>query len=124
MMIVYSSSQRLMASRDASEGPSARPSTTRTVSHSHTPKTSAPSSDDRLKVPKRAHTFANTTSAKDGPASPDAFDTAEHSDSDDGIETTRASIELDILPIELITLTDRYAYHEMLDPDCTMLSYV
>ncbi|SCV25655.1 related to VPS9 [Fusarium fujikuroi] len=107
-MIVYSSSQRLMASRDASEGLSARPSTTRTVSHSHTPKTAAPSSDDRLKVPKRAHTFANTTSAKEGTASPDAFDTAEHSDSDDGIETTRASIELDILPIELITLTDSF----------------
>ncbi|KAK2679845.1 hypothetical protein RAB80_005026 [Fusarium oxysporum f. sp. vasinfectum] len=97
-----------MASRDPSEGPSARPSTTRTASHPHTPKTTAPSSDDRLKVPKRAHTFANATSAKDGTASPDAFDTAEHSDSDDGIETTRASIELDILPIELITLTDSF----------------
>ncbi|ENH64351.1 hypothetical protein FOC1_g10013621 [Fusarium oxysporum f. sp. cubense race 1] len=107
-MIVYSSNQRLMASRDPSEGPSARPSTTRTASHPHTPKTTAPSSDDRLKVPKRAHTFANATSAKDGTASPDAFDTAEHSDSDDGIETTRASIELDILPIELITLTDSF----------------
>lgn len=39
---------------------------------------------------------------------PDAFDTAEHSENDDVTETARASVELDELPIELITLTDRY----------------
>ncbi|KAF9766212.1 hypothetical protein IL306_001418 [Fusarium sp. DS 682] len=97
-----------MASRSPSESFSARPSTTRTASHSHSPKTNASNSDDRLKVPKRAHTFAHASSATDGAASPDVFDTAEHSDSDDGIEITRASIELDILPIELITLTDSF----------------
>ncbi|KAM0562217.1 hypothetical protein ACHAPJ_002662 [Fusarium lateritium] len=110
-MIVYSSSQRFMASRSPSESSSARPSTVRTASHSHTPKTHAPNSDDRLKVPKRAHTFANATSAlagSDSAVSPDAFETGEHSDSDDGIEITRASVELDILPIELITLTDSF----------------
>ncbi|KAF4968250.1 hypothetical protein FSARC_4341 [Fusarium sarcochroum] len=110
-MIVYSSSQRFMASRSPSESSSARPATTRTASHSHTPKTPASRSDDRLKVPKRAHTFANATSALDGAdsaVSPDAFETGEHSDSDDGVEITRASVELDILPIELITLTDSF----------------
>ncbi|KAF4338596.1 VPS9 [Fusarium beomiforme] len=107
-MIIHSSNQRFMASRNPSEGFSARPSTTRTASHSQTSKTNASNSDDRLKVPKRAHTFAHASTATDGTTSPDAFDTAEHSDSDDGIEITRASIELDILPIELITLTDSF----------------
>ncbi|SPJ84305.1 related to VPS9 [Fusarium torulosum] len=107
-MIVYSSSQRLMASRNPSESSSVRPSTTRTASHSHSLKASAPSSD-RLQVPKRAHTFANATSAlDDSAASPDAFETGEHSDSDDGVEGTRASVELDILPIELITVADSF----------------
>jgi hypothetical protein len=43
--------------------------------------------------------------ADDGP---DAFDTGKDEDEDDdeGPETTRASIELDILPIELVTVTD------------------
>src|SRR6478735_4986722 len=109
-MIVYSSNQRSMASRNPSESSPARPSATRTASHTHTAKTTASSSGDRLAVPRRAHTFANATPSTDESAtSPDAFETGEHSDSDDGIEVTRASIELDILPIELITLTDRYA---------------
>ncbi|KAF5668876.1 hypothetical protein FHETE_5142 [Fusarium heterosporum] len=108
-MIVYSSSQRLMASQTPSESSSARPSATRTTSHSHTSKTPTSSSDDRLKAPKRAHTFANATSTLDhGAAPPDAFETGEHSDSDDEAEVTRASIELDILPIELITVTDSF----------------
>ncbi|KAJ4010394.1 hypothetical protein NW752_005068 [Fusarium irregulare] len=99
-----------MASQNPSESSPARPSATRTASHTHTAKTTASSSGDRLAIPRRAHTFANATpSADDSAASPDAFETGEHSDSDDGIEVTRASIELDILPIELITLTDRYA---------------
>ncbi|KAF5026048.1 hypothetical protein F66182_1840 [Fusarium sp. NRRL 66182] len=102
-MIVYSSRTRFMASGSPSESFSARPSTTRTASHIHTPKKQTSSGGDRLTVPKRAHTFAN-----DGAQSPDAFETGEHSDSDDGAETTRASIELDILPIELITLTDSF----------------
>jgi hypothetical protein len=111
-----------MASRNPSESSSARPSTTRTASHSHTPKAPA-SSSDRLQVPKRAHTFANATSAlDDSAASPDAFETGEHSDSDDGVEGTRASVELDILPIELITVTDRYARIAQSCPDSPLLS--
>ncbi|KAJ3527291.1 hypothetical protein NM208_g10774 [Fusarium decemcellulare] len=107
-MIVYSSGQRFMASRSPSEGSSARPSAPRTASYSQTPKPPATDGDDRLQVPKRAHTFANASSAAAHAESPDAFETGEHSDNEDGIETTRASIELDILPIELITLTDSF----------------
>ncbi|KAF4466018.1 hypothetical protein FALBO_7134 [Fusarium albosuccineum] len=107
-MIVYSSGQRFMASRSPSEGSSARPSAPRTASYSQTSKTPATDGDDRLQVPKRAHTFANASSAAAHAESPDAFETGEHSDNEDGIETTRASIELDILPIELITLTDSF----------------
>jgi hypothetical protein len=40
-------------------------------------------------------------------ALPDAFETAEDSDGEGNVEVTRASIELDDLPIELITLTDK-----------------
>ncbi|KAF0637198.1 hypothetical protein FPSE5266_01100 [Fusarium pseudograminearum] len=114
-MIVYSPNQRSMASRNPSESSPARPSATRTASHSHTSKTPTSTTGDRLAVPavpavpKRAHTFANATpSLDDSATSPDAFETGEHSDSDDGAEVTRASVELDILPIELITLTDSF----------------
>lgn len=66
--------------------------------------------NDRLELPKRAHTFHNGSIPEVQPNhdAPDAFDTAEHSENDDVTETARASVELDELPIELITLTDRY----------------
>ncbi|KAF4979623.1 hypothetical protein FZEAL_4180 [Fusarium zealandicum] len=110
-MIVHSSTQRFMASRSPSDSASARPSAPRTASYSQKSRTPASNNDDRLQVPKRAHTFANTTSAAEttnSAAPPDAFETGEHSDTDDGIEITRASVELDILPIELVTLTDSF----------------
>lgn len=64
----------------------------------------------RLELPKRAHTFQNGTAhqAELDDAAPDAFDTAEYSENEDNTETARPSVELDELPIELITLTDRY----------------
>ncbi|KAF7550202.1 hypothetical protein G7046_g8091 [Stylonectria norvegica] len=92
----------------------ARPSAARVSSYSQ--KTQPTNDDDRLKLPKRAHTFA-TSSAVDKlrsstipeANSPDAFETGDHSDADDAtIEITRASVELDILPIELITLIDSF----------------
>ncbi|KAG8416589.1 hypothetical protein J3458_007166 [Metarhizium acridum] len=66
--------------------------------------------NDRLELPKRAHTFHNGSIPKVQPDydAPDAFDTAEHSENDDVTETARASVELDELPIELITLTDSF----------------
>lgn len=93
-----------MASRSPSDGASARPSVPRTSTFSQISKTPASDGDDHLQVPKRAHTFAHAPPS----GSPDAFESADHDDIDDGLETTRASVELDILPIELVTLTDRY----------------
>ncbi|KHN99520.1 VPS9 domain protein [Metarhizium album ARSEF 1941] len=67
----------------------------------------APRNDShRPGLPERAQTFHNASSPDhDGP---DAFDTSEHSENDDNTETARASIELDVLPIELITFTDSF----------------
>jgi hypothetical protein len=107
-----------MASQSPAKSSSARPSVPRIASESKPkPQASQPTvSDDSdpLKVPKRAHTFANDTAAENpytlGPhasGGPDAFDTGDHSDTDDALEASRASVELDILPIELITLIDR-----------------
>ncbi|KAM0436868.1 hypothetical protein ACHAPT_002581 [Fusarium lateritium] len=93
-----------MASRSPSDGSAARPSAPRTSTFSQTPKTPASDGDDHLQVPKRAHTFANASPT----GSPDAFESGDHDDTDDALETTRASVELDILPIELITLTDSF----------------
>lgn len=60
-----------------------------------------------MKPLKKAHTIATLPTATQ--ALTDAFDTADTSDAEDGPEVPRTSIELDILPIELITLTDRCA---------------
>lgn len=100
-MMVYSSAHRSMASQSPAKGSSARPSVPRT----QTSQSVAPDDDDRLQLPKRAHTFAHPADVAD---SPDAFETSDHTDTEDALEVTRASIELDILPIELVTLTDRY----------------
>ena len=67
--------------------------------------------NDKLQLPKRAQTFHNESTNREQPGDgngPDAFDTAEHSENEDNTETARPSVELDVLPIELITLTDRY----------------
>lgn len=110
-----------MASKSPAKSSSARPSVPRIASESKPmpqPSQSTASDDsDPLKVPKRAHTFANDTTAENpytlGPNAshgPDAFDTGDHSDTDDAdaLEASRASVELDILPIELITLIDSF----------------
>ncbi|RFU80009.1 vps9 domain-containing [Trichoderma arundinaceum] len=100
--------QRLMASQQSTDTPPAsRPSSDRLSSYSTT-KTSS------FETPKRAHTYHSASpSEKQGDAgtntdAPDTFDTAENSDNEDFPEITRASIELDDLPIELITLTDSF----------------
>ncbi|KAK1240691.1 hypothetical protein MKX07_006124 [Trichoderma sp. CBMAI-0711] len=101
-----------MASQQPTDAPSpARPTTERGASYSHQPSTSTTAS---IEPPKRAHTFhAATPSEKLGTAgadaeAPDTFDTADNSDNEEFPEITRASIELDDLPIELITLTDSF----------------
>ncbi|KAL7960816.1 hypothetical protein V8C34DRAFT_275806 [Trichoderma compactum] len=101
-----------MASQQSTDTPPpTRPSPDRLSSYSHQPSTTSTSSRE---TPKRAHTFHSPSpSEKHGDAgasaeAPDTFDTAENSDNDEPPEITRASIELDDLPIELITLTDSF----------------
>ncbi|KAL6692651.1 hypothetical protein J3F84DRAFT_383463 [Trichoderma pleuroticola] len=101
-----------MASQQSADTPpAARPSPDRLSSYSHQPSTASIASRE---TPKRAHTFHSPSpSEKHGDAganagAPDTFDTAENSDNDEPPEITRASIELDDLPIELITLTDSF----------------
>lgn len=74
--------------------------------------------DDTRKLPKRANTAPNSSSSKsnqeavvegDEREAPSAFESGAHSDNDENADTARGSVELDELPIELITLTDRYA---------------
>lgn len=62
--------------------------------------------------PKRASTFQNTSTAPlvsgddDGPRPPDAFE-ANSDDNDEHAEPHRASIDLDDLPIEVISMVDK-----------------
>ncbi|KAL7935958.1 hypothetical protein V8C35DRAFT_296472 [Trichoderma chlorosporum] len=103
-----------MASQQPTDSPpAARPSPDRLSSYSHQSSTNT-SSASRLDPPKRAHTFHSPSPSekhRDAGANaetPDKFDTAENSDNEDLPEVTRTSIELDDLPIELITLTDSF----------------
>lgn len=94
-----------MASPASDKSPAARPSARRPSSN--TP-SNGPSDGNSLKAPERTRTIpaeppADNPSEKTGAS---AFEAAEDSDPDDGLEVTRASIELDVLPIELVTLTD------------------
>ncbi|POR37962.1 Vacuolar protein sorting-associated protein 9b [Tolypocladium paradoxum] len=114
-MIVYPPSQRFMASQSSKPSRPARQGATRMPSY---PEPAGRDHSDSLKPPKRAHTFHNgspaerhrdKTTGADGADAPDAFETSETpTDADDNIEITRASVELDDLPIELITLTDSF----------------
>lgn len=111
-MIVYNPSQRYMASPGNDESAAARPTATRVATFSQPTQAG---NDDPLTLPKRAHTFenaaltdANRAKVDDSETGPDAFETGDNTDHEDNIEVTRASIELDDLPIELITLTDRF----------------
>lgn len=111
-MIVYNPSQRFMSPQTKDGSDAARPGATRVATFSQQ---TQPNEDERLKLPKRANTFEhasltekNRAKADAEPAGPDAFETGDNTDNEDNIEITRASIELDDLPIELITLTDRY----------------
>lgn len=104
-MIVYNSSQRSMAPSSPEQSAAARPTTSRTTSVPHK---SERDDKDGLKPPKRAQTFQNGSQVeeKDDKGS-SAFEADEDSDADQDIEASRASIELDVLPIELVSLTDR-----------------
>ncbi|GAB0133210.1 hypothetical protein EsDP_00001623 [Epichloe bromicola] len=73
--------------------------------------------DDSRKLPKRANTTPNSSSSKptqeavvkgDEVEAPSAFESGAHSDNDENVDTARGSVELDELPIELVTLTDSF----------------
>lgn len=105
----------MASQRPRKSSAAARPSAPRISSYSHQSPRDDKDKDDHAQsiqtTPKRAQTFQSgvapdaRSKADDGP---DAFDTGKDEDEDDdeGPETTRASIELDILPIELVTVTD------------------
>jgi hypothetical protein len=110
--MVSSVSEIFMASTGQSKAPGARPSPIRPGA---TPRQDKSEDTDSPKVPRRAHTFQNGTAVEatasrskemnaDVPESPDAFETT---DNDEVVEHPRASVDLDELPIELISLTDR-----------------
>jgi hypothetical protein len=100
-----------MASQSQDKPNPPRPGITRLSSFSPRP---VPDENEALRPPKRAHTFQNGSPGEKSPAPqtndsehPDTFETGDNSDDDAANEITRASIELDDLPIELITLTDK-----------------
>ncbi|PON27324.1 hypothetical protein TGAM01_v203705 [Trichoderma gamsii] len=103
-----------MASLPSSDTPPAvRPSPDRLASYSNQLNSN---SKDSIPIPKRAHTFHSPSpseknkDAGSNTETPDTFDTTENnSDNEEFPEMTRASIELDDLPIELITLTDSFS---------------
>jgi hypothetical protein len=101
-----------MASQASDKPDPPRPGIARHTTFSPRP---VPDENDALRPPKRANTFQNGSpgekprnASKNDPEHPDAFETGDNSDDDAANEITRASIELDDLPIELITLTDNF----------------
>ncbi|KAG6093466.1 hypothetical protein E4U31_006766 [Claviceps sp. LM219 group G6] len=73
--------------------------------------TTSPDGERTLLLPQRAITTVDSSEAPskdDENEVPDAFETGAHSDIEENVEPSRASIELDELPIELITLTDSF----------------
>lgn len=87
-----------------SDATSGKPSAPRVNSHDASRSRKA---SDSLQMPKRAHTYHAEPAGQDD--APDAFETSQDADDndDDTADQTRSSIDLDELPIELITLTDR-----------------
>ncbi|KAM4060161.1 vacuolar sorting protein 9 (VPS9) domain-containing protein [Hirsutella rhossiliensis] len=114
-MISCPPAQQPMASQNSQGFRPPRQPATRMPSY---PQVSVRDENDCLKPPKRAHTFHNGSPTQKhreqsrlhpiDNTGPDAFETAEPTDNDDAHDMTRASVDLDDLPIELITLTDSF----------------
>lgn len=109
-MVTQVHSLHFMASHGRSTASSGHSSPGRIRSNSSR---ASPADSDPLRPPKRSHTIQN-----DGKGStfkelaeeaegPDAFETSEQTDNEEIADAGRGSIDLDDLPIELITLTDR-----------------
>ncbi|KAJ3487824.1 hypothetical protein NLG97_g6321 [Lecanicillium saksenae] len=97
-----------MASASPDAAVSGKPAAARVNSHD------APQSRltrDGIQLPKRAHTFQNdgARGQDDQAQPPDAFETSQDTDdNEEPADTGRGSIDLDELPIELVTLTDSF----------------
>lgn len=111
-MVTQIHSHHFMASHGRDRASSGHSSPGRIRSNSSR---ASPAEFDPLRPPKRSHTIQNDSKGStfrelaekaDGP---DAFETSEHTDNEDVADAGRGSIDLDELPIELITLTDRYS---------------
>lgn len=114
-MMVYSSSQRHMAPKSPKSPISSRPATN-AVRRSSSPAVNDRSARDPDGADRRrraqtqpagltsVHPHRRMSSRHDGP---DVFATSEETETPEAIEVTRASVELDSLPIELISLIDR-----------------
>ncbi|KJZ74062.1 hypothetical protein HIM_06511 [Hirsutella minnesotensis 3608] len=100
----------------SSQGPhSGRQTATRTPSF---PQVVTRAANDTPKPPQRAHTFHNGSPnektrdrskfSADEHSRPSAFESGHATENDEAQEVSRASIELDDLPIELVTLTDSF----------------
>ncbi|KAJ2969808.1 hypothetical protein NQ176_g8478 [Zarea fungicola] len=98
-----------MASNSSDSVPSDRkPPASRVNSHDAPLSRKASAS---LQMPKRAHTFHNDTASSGAkpPEGLDAFETSQDTDDNDNAgDNARKSVDLDELPIELITLTDSF----------------
>ncbi|EGX96829.1 VPS9 domain protein [Cordyceps militaris CM01] len=91
------------ASPDTAALPNDRPAAAARINSHDTPPPSRKTSAS-TQLPKRAHTFQN-----DGTVRPDAFETSQDADDhDESADHGRGSVDLDELPIELVTLTDSF----------------
>ncbi|KAM3470170.1 hypothetical protein MY5147_006565 [Beauveria neobassiana] len=93
-----------MASIASSDRPvaSSKPAAARINSHDASQSRQTSTS---TQLPKRAHTFHNDGATQ----RPDAFETSEDADDhDEAADTARKSVDLDELPIELVSLTDSF----------------
>ncbi|KAK5990094.1 Vacuolar sorting-associated 9b-like protein [Cladobotryum mycophilum] len=111
MTVISRLRRKHMASQQSTDNPpEPRPGLARLASFSNNR-----TDNDSLKQPKRAHTFHNGAPIEKNPDNPgpgfgalDTFERGEHSDPEEELEFTRGSIDLDDLPIELVTLTDSF----------------
>ncbi|OAA67369.1 VPS9 domain protein [Cordyceps fumosorosea ARSEF 2679] len=105
-----------MASANPDQAVSSKPVAVRVDSQD------APSQSRRVSAgmpqPRRAHTFQNDRAAHSHPL--DAFEASQDADEHgEAADYGRSSVDLDELPIELVTLTDRYNDAPPLHPELT-----
>ncbi|KAH8176206.1 vacuolar sorting protein 9 (VPS9) domain-containing protein [Sarocladium implicatum] len=112
-MIIYSPAQRAMASKAPRKTSSARSSSSRIDPPQIDSK--ADENEAPKPSPKKTSSFRSDLSKEEKPAAKelapalhDAFENADNTDDDDNIEITRASVDLDELPIELVQLIDNF----------------